>query len=261
MRKVAPLGEVTRGTTAPNRLRRCDRWLTGPQAWRLRATSVPLVIDLGYGRSPVTASELHYRLRAVRPDVQVVGVEIEPARVADALPLERPGLSFVRGGFEIPVAGEVQLIRAFNVLRQYDESQVESAWSRMRQRLAPGGLVVDGTCDEIGRVASWVALDATGPISLTVSLRLAGLRTPSVVAERLPKVLIHHNVPGQPVHDFLTSLDRAWERSAPLTAYGPKQRFVAAVRSMRDAGWPVHNGPNRWRMGELTVDWSAIRSR
>lgn len=259
MRHVRPVGEVTRGTTAPNRLRRCDRWITGPQAWRLRGSPTPLVVDLGYGRTPVTAAELHTRLRDVRADVQVVGIEIEPDRVADALHLQQPGLSFVRGGFEIPVPGQVQIVRAFNVLRQYDESQVEQAWSRMRERLAPGGLVIDGTCDEIGRVSSWVALDQTGPISFTVSLRLTGLAAPSIVAERLPKALIHHNVPGQPVHDFLTALDRAWERSSPLSAYGPKQHFIGAARSLRDAGWPVHDGPTRWRLGELSVDWAAVQ--
>lgn len=259
MRNTAPVGEVTRGTTAPNRLRRCDRWLTGPQAWRLRAVPAPVVVDLGYGRSPVTASELHDRLLVIHPGVRVVGIEIEPARVADALPLQRPGLSFVRGGFEIPLPGRVQVVRAFNVLRQYDESQVEEAWSRMRHRLAPGGLIIDGTCDEIGRVASWVALDETGPVSLTVSLRLSSLTTPSVVAERLPKVLIHHNVPGERVHEFLKAMDRAWDRSAPFSAYGAKQRFIAAVASLLDAGWPLQDTSDRWRLGEVTVDWSAVR--
>ena len=77
-----PVGTITRGTTNPNRLRRVDRWLAGPQAWRLRrAEGMPVVVDLGYGASPVTAVELHDRLRRVRPDVQVVGIEIEPERV------------------------------------------------------------------------------------------------------------------------------------------------------------------------------------
>ncbi|WP_307864514.1 class I SAM-dependent methyltransferase [Allobranchiibius sp. CTAmp26] len=259
MQQVKLVGLTTRGTTAPNRLRRCDRWLTGPQAWRLRTVDRPLVVDLGYGKYPVTAVELHHRLRAVRPDTHVVGVEIEAARVADALPLQRPGLSFVRGGFEIPVSGRVQVVRAFNVLRQYDEAHVEQAWSRMRERLAPDGLVVDGTCDEIGRVASWVALDADGPLSLTVSLRLADLATPSIVAERLPKALIHRNVPGERVHAFLAALDEAWERASPLSAYGPRQRYLAAARALHDAGWPLHDGPARWRMGEITVDWAAVR--
>ena len=46
-------------------------------------------------------------------------------------------------------------------------------------RLAPGGLLVDGTCDEIGRRAAWVAVTPEdGPVSLTLSLRLAGLERP-----------------------------------------------------------------------------------
>src|SRR5947209_1537098 len=179
-RRSAPLGVVTRGTTNPNRLRRVDRWLAGPQAWRLRSAADPLVADLGYGASGVTAVELRDRLRRVRPDVEVVGVEIDPARVAAALPLAGPGLGFVRGGFELPVPGGRRpvVVRAFNVLRQYAEAEVGDAWATMRARLAPGGLIVDGTCDEIGRRAAWIALDAGGPVSLTLSLRLAGLEHP-----------------------------------------------------------------------------------
>lgn len=39
MPRTAPVGTITRGTTNPNRLRRCDRWLAGPQAWRLRTVA------------------------------------------------------------------------------------------------------------------------------------------------------------------------------------------------------------------------------
>src|SRR6476469_7669228 len=104
-----PVGTVTRGTTNPNRLRRVDRWLSGPQAWRLlQPGPPPVVVDLGYGASPVTAVELHDRLRRVRPDVEVVGLEIDPERVEAARPLEREGLAFRLGGFEIPLHGGQQ---------------------------------------------------------------------------------------------------------------------------------------------------------
>ncbi|MET1065276.1 MAG: class I SAM-dependent methyltransferase, partial [Arthrobacter sp.] len=146
-----PVGNITRGTTNPNRMRRLDRWLTGPQAWRLRAAAHPLVVDLGYGASPATAVELFDRLSVVRPDVRVVGVEIEPERVRLAKELERPGLSFQLGGFELPVTGRPVLVRAFNVLRQYEEADVAAIWRLVQGRLAPGGLFIDGTCDEIGR--------------------------------------------------------------------------------------------------------------
>src|SRR5262249_45065236 len=67
------LGLATRGTTNPNRLRRVDRWIVGTQASRLRDAADPLVIDLGYGASPVTTIELASRLRGIRPDVRVLG--------------------------------------------------------------------------------------------------------------------------------------------------------------------------------------------
>ncbi len=256
-----PVGEVTRGTTNPNRLRRVDRWLAAVQAPRLRRPGpAPIVVDLGYGRTGTTTRELHERLRAVRPDVEVVGLEIEPTRVAAARPLERPGLRFALGGFEVPLPGErrASLIRAFNVLRQYDERAVGRAWARMSERLEPDGVLVEGTCDELGRLATWVWLEAAGPVGFTISVGLRGLERPSDVAPRLPKVLINRNVPGEPVHDWLRALDDAWARSAPLAAYGRRQRFIATVERVRAAGWPVVGGRSRWRVGEVSVRWEAV---
>lgn len=259
MASQRPIGVITRGTTNPNRLRRVDRWLAGPEAWRLRRhDGAPLVVDLGYGASPVTAVELRDRLRRVRPDIDVVGVEIDPARVAVAQPLAGDGLTFRLGGFELPVDREPVVVRALNVLRQYDESEVAGAWATVRERLAPDGLLVDGTCDELGRLAAWVAVDRDGPLSLTVSMRLAGLTRPSAVAERLPKALIHRNVPGEPVHAYLMALDEAWQRNAAYASYGVRQRFVASAQTLCDAGWPVLGTATRWRLGELTVRWSAV---
>ena len=253
-----PVGNVTRGTTNPNRMRRMDRWLTGTQAWRLRRAADPLVIDLGYGASPATAVELFDRLSAVRADVRVAGIEIEPDRVRAAKALERTGLSFHVGGFEIPVPGRPVIVRAFNVLRQYEEADVEAIWALVRGRLAPDGLFIDGTCDEIGRRVTWVALDAGGPLSLSLSMRFGGFALPSEIAERLPKALIHRNVPGERIHGFLQALDKAWLDAAPLAAFGNRQRWTAMCRSMLDAGWPVQDGPSRWRLGELTVGWDAV---
>lgn len=255
-----PVGTITRGTTNPNRLRRCDRWLAGPQAWRLRRSPAPpIVVDLGYGASPITAVELHDRLRRVREDVEVVGIEIDPGRVAAARPLERPGLSFRLGGFEVPLddGARPTVVRAFNVLRQYAEEEVPAAWERVRERLSPDGLLVDGTCDEVGRRATWVAVDSAGPVSLTISVRLGGLGQPSDVAERLPKALIHRNVPGEPIHAFLRDLDLAWARSAPQSAWGARQRFLSAVAEVAER-WPLLDGPARWRLGEVTVAWAAV---
>lgn len=261
VRRARPVGTITRGTTNPNRLRRVDRWIAGPLAVRWRAAADPLVVDLGYGATPVTTVELHARLRRVRPDVEVLGLEIDPVRVAAARPLQAPGLSFALGGFELPLddGRRPVVVRAFNVLRQYGEHEVVPAWDVVRSRLADGGVLVDGTCDELGRRAAWVEVTREdGPVSLTLSMRLLELDRPSSVAERLPKVLIGRNVPGEPVHDFLAGLADAWARAAPLTAFGARQRFVAAVRHLRERGWPVLHGPQRWRLGEVGVRWEAV---
>ncbi len=254
-------GRITRGTTGVNRLRRMDRWIAVQPA--LRRASDPLIVDLGYGAAHWTPLELLDRLRRVRPDARVVGIEIDPERVRAAAAFAREGLSFRQGGFDVPLDGDARpaVIRAANVLRQYDEAEVPAAWALMRSRLQPGGLLLEGTCSEIGRVASWVALDPAGPQTLTLALHLASLDElggPSVVAERLPKALIHRNVPGEPIHALLRDLDAQWARQAPLSTFSPRQRYIAAARGLRDAGWPVLDGPARWRLGELTVPWSAV---
>ncbi|MFF9478141.1 class I SAM-dependent methyltransferase [Streptomyces sp. NPDC014733] len=259
-----PVGNATRGTTNPNRLRRMDRWIAAEHGAALRRSQDPVAVDLGYGAAPWTALELLTRLRTARPDARVVGVEIDPERVAAARPFERPGLEFRHGGFEVPLPGAPgrapALIRAANVLRQYDEDEVAAVWRRLCARLAPDGLLVEGTCDEIGRRHVWVALGPEGPRTVTFATRLASLDTPSDLAERLPKALIHRNVPGEPVHAFLRDFDRAWAAAAPLGALGARQRWLAATRALA-ADWPLTGDPRRRRQGEVTVEWEAVAPR
>ena len=255
--RARALGVPTRGTTAPQRLRRVDRWVTGTQAAVLRDAVDPLVLDLGYGATPVTTVELADRLAAVRPDVEVVGVEIDPERVAAAQASARPGLSFLRGGYELPSprGRRPVLVRAMNVLRQYPEEAVGPSWAAMLARLADGGLLVEGTCDESGRLASWVALGVEGPRSLTLAAHLATLDRPATLAERLPKVLIHRNVPGEGVHALVADLDRAWTLAPSV--HGARQRWSSACAEVAQR-WPLLGGPRRWRLGELTVEWHAV---
>ncbi|MPZ79770.1 MAG: class I SAM-dependent methyltransferase [Actinophytocola sp.] len=255
-----PLGSPTRGTTNPNRLRRVDRWTVGSRLVRtaLRDATDPLVADLGYGASPVTAVELASRLASVRPDVRVLGLELDPERVSAASPAaDPPRLDFRRGGFELAGTRPV-LVRAFNVLRQYTEAEVAAAWRTMLDRLAPRGLLVEGTCDELGRRCCWVTLSATGPLLFTLACRPADLDRPSDLAERLPKSLIHRNVPGEPVHALFEALDRCWATAAPFTTFGPRARWVEAARLLAADGWPVRDDRKRWRLGELTMDWTAV---
>ena len=256
--RARALGLPTRGSTAPNRLRRVDRWITGTQSARLRDAVDPLVVDLGFGASPVTTVELAERLADVRRDVRVLGLEIDRDRVAAAAEhADPPRLEFAHGGFELAGRRPV-LVRALNVLRQYEQDAAAAAWTELRSRLAPGGLLVEGTCDEVGRRGCWVALDTSGPLTVTFAARVAGLERPSDLAERLPKALISRNVPGEPVHTFLTAFNQAWALGASYAAFGPRQRWIAAVERLLADGWPVVGGRSRWRLGEVTLRWSAV---
>lgn len=252
---LPPIGTITRGTTGVNRLRRSDRWLVNDElvSRTLRESATPLVVDLGYGAAPWTTFELAARLRTVRPDLEVVGLEIDPARVVDP----RDGVRFARGGFELAGLRPI-LVRAFNVLRQYPEDAVGDAWSRIQANLAPDGLLVDGTCDELGRRCAWVLLDRHRPLSLTLAWDPFTVDRPSDIAERLPKALIHRNIPGERIHALLTAADQAWERSAALAPYGPRIRWREAAETLRAHGFPLRDYSRRMRDCVLSVPWDIV---
>jgi hypothetical protein len=193
------------------------------------------------------------------------------------------------------------LVRALNVLRQYDEEEAWRAWDRLCGGLAPEGVLVEGTCDEIGRRAVWVTLgradggsSRTGgspgrpttkppaewgeryepaggrsgiaePHTITFSAQVSTLPCPSELAERLPKTLIHRNVPGEPIHRFFIDFDRSWAIAASQSVFGPRQRWIAAVEHL-SLTWPVlarppAGGRARWRLGEVTLPWAAVAPR
>ena len=250
-----PIGTITRGTTGFNRLRKVDRWVFYHpelhQKLRPHAVAAPLAIDVGYGDSYTTTCEWAWWLRRINPHISVVGLEIDPSRV---LP-PRDGVRFERGGFEL--AGyRPHLVRAFNVLRQYDVAQVPDAWSMVCGRLAPGGVFIEGTCDELGRRASWVLLDRRGPVSLTLAWQPWDVAKPSDVAERLPKILIHRNVPGQKIHSLLQLCDDCWDKTNGLAVFGPRIRWRETQKLLREH-LPIPR-PRLLRDNILTVPWSVV---
>lgn len=250
-----PQGRITRGTTNINRLRRIDRWAVHapPVREALGASSRPVVVDLGYGARPDTTLEMARRLRAVAPDLQMVGLEIDPDRVVD----DQDGVRFGLGGFE--VAGlRPQLIRAFNVLRQYDEPEVAGIWRQLCSTLGPSGVIIEGTCDEIGRRCCWILLDADGPRSLTLAWSPEHTGRPSDLAERLPKALIHRNVPGERVHALLVEADRCWDVAAAQAPFGPRARWRFARELLVARGVPCEVPRGRQVDNVLTVPWEVV---
>jgi len=218
------------------------------------ATGAPLAIDLGYGATPWTTVEMATRLRThVCPTLEVVGLEIDPSRLFPP----QNGVRFELGGFELSHY-HPSLVRAFNVLRQYSEAEVGNAWRIMQSRLAPGGLIVEGTCNEVGQRAAWILLDNERPRSLTLAWSPTAVTTPSDVAERLPKALIHRNVPGEKIYDLLQAADAAWDATAGYATFGPIDRWRRAKNLLRENGWPVDRQRRKLQDCILTVPWEAV---
>jgi hypothetical protein len=155
------IGQATRGKTASNRLRRVDNFILLYEPSLLTRTdglfSDSLFVDVGYGFDARTTLESAARFRRVNPHLRILGVEIDKERVEAALPYADDKINFRLGGFNLPLKeGEtVRLIRAFNVLRQYEEKDFIPAYEKLTQYLLPGGLMIEGTSNPFGSI--WCA--------------------------------------------------------------------------------------------------------
>ena len=280
LRPVVPLGSPpdgasgrhgTRGTTNTNRLRRVDRWIAAQPAL-LHATD-PFVVDLGYGASGVTTPRARHSARARAPRRRSARPRDRPCPGGGGTGAARAGasratvhsrptlrLDFALGGFEVPTPGDRRpaIIRAFNVLRQYDESDVAAAWERMTSRLAPGGLLVEGTCDELGPRGELGRRRRLRTPHPHVCLRVRGSRR----RRSSPSGCRRRSSTGT------CRASRSMSCSRRSTGRGgctrrcrstvQSQRWIATVATVRHEGWHVIGGPRRSRLGELTVPWESV---
>lgn len=268
-----PEGQPTRGKTAANRLRRVDNFillyepalLTRTDGWFADA----MFVDLGYGFNARTTLESAERFRRVNPNLKILGVEIDKERVEAALPFADDKTLFRLGGFNLPLQeGEhVRLIRAFNVLRQYEEKEFAPAYERLAQYVLPGGLMIEGTSTPYGQVwaANIVRKEERGGQEKRIgeletgdwrlgNWRMGGWRFEALVFSTnfhlgfeveefqtiLPKNLIHRVVPGEPVYDLFEAWKQSAQETAALKTYGARQWFVAAADSLARKGYRIN---------------------
>jgi hypothetical protein len=244
-RSKKPLGIPTRGKTAPNRLRPTDTYLALCHAEYLRTLS-GLYVDLGYGETPQTTLESAARLRRLNPDVQFLGVEIDPARVEAAREFAGRGIEFRLGGFNLPLReGEkASVIRAMNVLRQYPETEYSASIETLARRLGEEGLLLEGTSDPPGRLMVFHVYRRAGGETayggLVFSVRLQHPFSPRDLQAVLPKDLIHHADPGSPLDRFFGDWDTAWRRAFRRSPGDPRHCFVLAATDLAaDFEYPV----------------------
>jgi hypothetical protein len=253
-----PLGAVTRGKTAPNRLRKTDTFLAVAFPEFIRRLP-GLYVDLGYGAYPITSVETLQRLRQLNPGLSVLGVEIDPRRVEAAQPFARPGLAFRAGGFNLPLEpGEsAAVIRAFNVLRQYDEAAVAAALAALNEHLVDDGLLLEGTSDPLGRLLAFnLYRRRAGRLkraALVLAPTLHAGFLPRQFQAVLPKNFIHHAEPGGPVDRFFGAWHAAWQ-AARRSATDARQTFRQAALRLADThGYGLDRRPALLRRGFLVL--------
>ena len=107
------------------------------------------------GASPVTVLELADRLARVRPDVRLVGVEIDPERVARGVAVaDPPRVEFVLGGISQRMADSIrEEMDALGIVKPKD---AETAQAAPGEAVTPdgyaNGAVVAETPTEISRL-------------------------------------------------------------------------------------------------------------
>lgn len=253
-----PIGLLTRGKTATNRLRRVDNFILLYEPALLTRTdnlfADSLFVDLGYGFDPRTTLESAMRFRKLNPNLKILGVEIDKERVEAAQPFADDKTFFRLGGFNLPLQPNehVRLIRAFNVLRQYEEKDFMPAYEKLAEYVLPNGLMIEGTSNPFGSI--WVANLARKIENDVLSLsKGAKWKMEAVVfstnfrlgfeAEEfqtiLPKNFIHHVVKGEVIYDFFQDWKQAAKESASAKTFGFKQWFMASAEKLSHKGYKI----------------------
>jgi hypothetical protein len=253
-----PEGQPTRGKTASNRLRRVDNFILLYEPSLLSRTdglfADAMFVDLGYGFDARTTLESASRFRRLNPDLKILGVEIDKERVEAALPFADEKTFFRLGGFNLPLKqGEhVRLIRAFNVLRQYEEKDFAPAYERLAEYVLPGGLMIEGTSNPFGSIWSANLVRRTME-SRSELLDLRHWQHEALVFSTnfrlgfnveefqtiLPKNLIHHVVRGESIFDFFENWKSAAAETSAMRTYGARQWFIATAERMAARGIAV----------------------
>lgn len=244
-----PEGQLTRGKTASNRLRRVDNFILMYEPALLARTdglfARSLFVDLGYGFDARTTLESAARFRRINPNLPILGVEIDRERVEAARPYADEITQFRLGGFNLPLqAGEtVRVIRAFNVLRQYDEKDFSPAYERLAQYVLPGGLMIEGTSTPFGQLwaanvmrrgeTSWKHEALVFSTNFRMGFDVEEFQT------ILPKNFIHHVIKGEPIYDFFEAWKRAAAETSSVKEYGFRQWFSAAAEQLARQNYPI----------------------
>jgi hypothetical protein len=285
----AAIGTETRGKTTQNRLRRVDNFVT-MYCCDLIMSDQHLYVDLGYGQSPITTLESAKRFRQYNTQLPILGVEIDNKRVREAQQFADNITDFRQGGFNLPLQNNittgqretVNLIRAFNVLRQYDlESDCRDSHVLMCNYLNINGILIEGTSDPLGRI--WVANIIRKQIDQSLLIEALVFSTNfhdgfNIVSfqQILPKNFLHRMTgPNEMIYNFFEDWKISYEQIGKsmktMFGIGIRQQFIITAKYLAEEyGYNVitrkkylKNGFLIWQLkpGSKGVDLSQITYR
>jgi hypothetical protein len=246
------VGTETRGKTTQNRLRRVDNFITMYSS-HLIMSDEHFYVDLGYGHTPITTLESAKRFRRYNPQLPILGIEIDNKRVREAQQFVDNITYFRQGGFNLPLltnstTGQretVNLIRAFNVLRQYDlESDCHDSHILMCNYLNIDGILIEGTSDPLGRI--WVANIIRKQIDHSLLIEALVFSTNfrdgfniTSFQQVLPKNFIHRmNGPNEMIYNFFEDWKISYEQIGKSTkdmfGSGIRQQFIITAKYLAE---------------------------
>lgn len=137
----------TRGKTRSGRLDAVNAYVL---AHHRDAFAAGDVVDVGCGLGAVTTYEWLESLRAAGLTSPVWAIDSDAAR------LPEPGRLHV--ATQMPSSTNIGVVRAMNVLRQYPVDEYVGVVRQWKRALAPMGLLVEGTTDKTGAIATFLVV-------------------------------------------------------------------------------------------------------
>lgn len=232
---------------------------------QLTATQNALIVDVGYGAEAWTALEMLTRWQTVAPSLRLLGLEIDPERVANAQPYSQPPIAtFEQGGFNVAEnigKNSAQIIRAYNVLRQYHEADVPEALYQLSQALVEGGMLIEGTSTPTGRMVTFDLYQKRSEHlvhqALIFGTNFKSAPPPIRFQTILPKRLIHHMLDEHPAR-FFHDWERAFSlaRGAGFRSY--RIQWQQAINFLAQFGYPIDTRKRITRRGFLVLKASLL---
>jgi hypothetical protein len=225
----------THGYTRPGRLALLDAVLLHCERALIERTGPEVFVDVGVGEWPWTTLETAERLHRANPALRVVGVELDPDRLRHAKRLGGAQIEFRLGGFELPLGAHepARLVRAMNVLREYDEARALLAHQQLTAALVPGGLLVEGTSSRAGGVACAHFIrkreGGTEREALALVTDFTQGFSPWLFRDRLPRDLRRRSRGGAVLHAFFASWDAAFRAARSTSLREPSALFALAA--------------------------------